>query len=472
ELIQLEEQTAQADKILCERLTLYPQYIAERDAWLDNKLRAPVLHHADASGLARTDCWSAGEAAAENIPAATPTRSNINPQLQSIIDRAMDTETLQLDEIVALFAARGNELEQICAAADQLRRDVSGDTIRYVVNRNINYTNVCTYKCKFCAFSKGKTSESLRGTPYLVDLDEIARRTQEAWQRGATEICLQGGIHPAFTGQTYLDICATVKAAAPDIHVHAFSPLEVTHGAHTLGTSIEKFLQQLRDAGLGTLPGTAAEILDDDVRKIICPDKITTAEWLNVIRTAHEQDLRTTSTIMFGHLETSTSWATHLLELRELQADTGGITEFVPLPFVHMEAPMYRRGMARPGPTWREVLLMHAVARLALHPHIPNIQVSWVKLGAEGAGACLNAGANDLGGTLMNESISRAAGADHGQEFCPEQMDALIQGIGRQAAHRDTLYRPVSAEQAKRSYNSAPLAEVVNRHAREYQIAS
>ncbi len=270
-----------------------------------------------------------------------------------------------------------------CSSPTRPAHESCGDTITYVVNRNINYTNLCTYKCSFCAFSKGKTHEDLRGAPYVLDMTEVARRTEEAWQRGATEVCLQGGIHPAFTGQTYLDVLHAVKEAAPDMHVHAFSPLEVTQGAKTLGIPLETFLRQLKAAGLGTLPGTAAEILDDEVRRHICPDKVNTAAWLGVMRTAHGLGLRTTSTIMFGHLETTRHWARHLLRLRDLQVETGGFTEFVPLPFVHMEAPVYRRGLARPGPTWRETMLMHAVARLVLGPVLHNIQVSWTKLGTK-----------------------------------------------------------------------------------------
>ena len=348
---------------------------------------------------------------------------------------------------------------------------MSGETVRYVVNRNINYTNICYYRCRFCAFSKGKTHEALRGTPYDLDLDEVVRRSREAWDRGATEVCLQGGIHPDYTGATYLGICRAIKEALPDMHVHAFSPLEVTQGAATLGLSLHDFLAQLKQAGLGTLPGTAAEILDDDVRKIICPDKVNTAQWLDVVSTAHRLGLRTTSTIMYGHVERPVSWARHLLVLRDLQAETGGITEFVPLPFVHMEAPMYLRGQARKGPTLREAVLMHAVARLALHPLITNIQTSWVKMGPEGAALCLNAGANDLGGTLMNESISRAAGTQHGQEFPPEAMEALIRSIGRIPVQRDTLYRPAPAERRAVSFNAAELAPVVQTPPRKMQAA-
>ncbi|MEO9189882.1 MAG: 5-amino-6-(D-ribitylamino)uracil--L-tyrosine 4-hydroxyphenyl transferase CofH, partial [Acetobacteraceae bacterium] len=343
--------------------------------------------------------------------------------------------------------------------------------VRYVVNRNINYTNICYYRCKFCAFSKGKTHEALRGTPYDLDHDEIVRRSVEAWQRGATEVCLQGGIHPDYTGETYVRICEAIKAAVPGMHLHAFSPLEITQGAATLGLTLTAFLTRLKEAGLGTLPGTAAEILDDPVRAVIAPDKIMTGHWLKVIRTAHELGLRTTSTIMYGHIERPISWARHLLALRDLQAETGGFTEFVPLPFVHMEAPMYLRGLSRKGPTFREAILMHAIGRLALHPLIPNIQASWVKMGPEGVALCLQAGANDMGGTLMNESISRAAGTEHGQEFPPEAMEALIRRIGRVPLQRDTLYRPVTEERHAAGFGAPELAPVVQTPPRKMMAA-
>ncbi|MBX9698298.1 MAG: 5-amino-6-(D-ribitylamino)uracil--L-tyrosine 4-hydroxyphenyl transferase CofH, partial [Acetobacteraceae bacterium] len=340
-------------------------------------------------------------------------------------------------------------------------RAVSGDIVRYVVNRNINYTNICTYRCSFCAFSKGKTHEALRGTPYDLDHGEIVRRAVEAWERGATEVCLQGGIHPDYTGATYEAICRAIKAAVPGMHIHAFSPLEVTQGAATLGIPLRDFLLRLKQAGLGTLPGTAAEILDDEIRDVIAPDKVNTAQWFEAVQTAHRIGLRTTSTIMFGHVEGPRHWARHLLRLRAAQAETGGFTEFVPLPFVHMEAPMYLKGRARKGPTFREAVLMHSVARLSLHPLITNIQVSWVKMGPEGVAMCLNAGANDLGGTLMNESISRAAGTQHGQEFPPEAMEELILRIGRVPRQRDTLYGPVPEERRRTSFGAAPLTPMV-----------
>ena len=449
EIEALAQRTAEMGKVLVPRLPVYPSYAFEADRWCAPGIATRVRRAIDAEGWAREDDWAPGLTVLPKprARAAGPRRSRWSPRRSR---KAVSGGRLDEQEIVRLFAARDADYEHVITAADALRQTVSGETVRYVVNRNINYTNICYYRCKFCAFSKGKTHEALRGTPYDLDLDEVVRRSREAWDRGATEVCLQGGIHPDYTGATYVGICRAIKAALPDMHVHAFSPLEVTQGAATLGLSLHDFLTQLKDAGLGTLPGTAAEILDDEVRKIICPDKVNTAQWLDVVSTAHRLGLRTTSTIMYGHVERPISWARHLLVLRDLQAETGGITEFVPLPFVHMEAPMYLRGQARKGPTLREAVLMHAVARLALHPLITNIQTSWVKMGPDGAALCLNAGANDLGGTLMNESISRAAGTQHGQEFPPEAMETLIRSIGRIPLQRDTLYRPASAGAACR----------------------
>jgi len=327
---------------------------------------------------------------------------------------------------------------------------------------------------RFCAFSKGKLGDTLRGPAYDLDLDEIARRAREAWDRGATEVCMQGGIHPRYNGRSYLDILDTAKRVAGGIHVHAFSPLEVHHGATSLGLTISDYLERLRGAGLGSLPGTAAEILDDDIRAVLCPDKLSSEQWLAVVEAAHRRGLRTTATIMFGHIERPEHWARHLLHIRDLQARTGGFTEFVPLPFVHMEAPLYLKGRARKGPTFRETVLMHAVSRLVLHPLIPNIQVSWVKLGADCAATCLNAGANDLGGTLMNESISHAAGAEHGQEFSPERMDALIASLGRKPRQRTTLYSDVPADRRHAAYGAPQLQPMIfGKHAiRERSIAA
>jgi FO synthase len=367
-----------------------------------------------------------------------------------------------LDEagVVVLLSARGSDVARICEAADALRRQMNGDIVSYAVNRNINYTNICTFGCRFCAFSKGGARSS-RGAAYDLDLDEVARRAAEAWDRGATEVCMQGGIHPDYSGETYIALCRAVKAAVPKMHIHAFSPLEVTHGAETLGLSVPHYLEKLREAGLGTLPGTAAEILDDEVRRIICPDKLDTVQWLAVVEAAHNLGLPTTATIMFGHVERAEHVARHLLRIRALQQRTGGFTEFVPLPFVHMEAPIALRGQSRSGPSFREALLMHAVARLSLHPLIPNIQASWTKLGAEGVRRCLAAGVNDLGGTLMNESISRAAGAAFGQEMPPAAMEDLIRSAGRTPRQRTTLYADVPVERHAAGLVARPLEPVV-----------
>jgi FO synthase len=455
----LAQRTAAMGKVLVQRLPVYPSYAFEADRWCAPDIAKRVRRAIDAEGWAREDDWAPGLTVLPRRRA--PLLGSVDPLVAQAVNKAASGARLAEPEIVRLFGGRDADYDHVITSADALRQAVSGETVRYVVNRNINYTNICYYRCRFCAFSKGKTHEALRGTPYDLDLDEVVRRSREAWDRGATEVCLQGGIHPDYTGATYLGICRAIKEALPDMHVHAFSPLEVTQGAATLGLSLHDFLAQLKVAGLGTLPGTAAEILDDDVRKIICPDKVNTAQWLDVVSTAHRLGLRTTSTIMYGHVERPVSWARHLLVLRDLQAETGGITEFVPLPFVHMEAPMYLRGQARKGPTLREAVLMHAVARLVLHPLITNIQTSWVKMGPEGAALCLNAGANDLGGTLMNESISRAAGTQHGQEFPPEAMEDLIRSIGRIALQRDTLYRPAPDERREVSFNAAELAPVV-----------
>ncbi|MDQ0510121.1 5-amino-6-(D-ribitylamino)uracil--L-tyrosine 4-hydroxyphenyl transferase CofH [Ancylobacter amanitiformis] len=445
--------TARAGKVLSPRLAVYPAYIEDRARWLDPAVAPLVLRRADGAGLAHEGGWRVGapEARVVEWPAA-PAIAGPETVLEAVLDKAVAGRALDEGEIVALFDARGSRAQRVFAAADALRRAVVGDTVSYVVTRNINYTNVCAHKCGFCAFSKGRQHEHLRGRPYELDLDEIQRRTREAWARGATEVCMQGGIHPDFSGDTYLAILRAVKRAVPDMHVHAFSPLEVRHGAATLGLSVPDFLLALKQAGLGSLPGTAAEILDDEVRARLCADKLTTREWLETVAAAHRVGLRTTSTIMFGHVDGYRHWARHLLRLRQLQAETGGITEFVPLPFLHMEAPLYLKGGTRAGPSRREALLMHAVGRLALNPLIPNIQASWVKLGEGGLVAALAAGANDSGGTLMDESISRAAGGVHGQEFPPDRMEAAIRAAGRLARQRTTLYGEAPSRQKQRSY--------------------
>ena len=449
EIAHLSRVCAAAGLPLVERLTIHPHFVATDDAsWLDPVLRPAVLKLSDSEGLARDSRWSPGVVDPAPGRPALPLGVRHNgptaPALHRILDRAAAGRGLAGDEIVALFATRGAAAAAVVEAADALRREVNGDAVTYVINRNINYTNICTHSCSFCAFSKTSSKGGLRDKPYDLDLEEIANRAREAVARGATEVCLQGGIHPRYTGDTYLAILRAVKDACPGLHVHAFSPLEVSQGARTLGLPVRDYLMRLKDAGLGSLPGTAAEILSDDIRAQICPDKLTTAEWLGVVGDAHRVGLPTTSTIMFGHLERTEHWARHLNALRRQQDETGGFTEFVPLPLVHMEAPFYRRGQSRKGPTWREAVMMHAVARLALHGSIGSIQCSWVKLGVEGAAAVLASGANDIGGVLMNESISRAAGASHGQDVSVDDLRAAAAACGRPLRQRTTLYRDVA----------------------------
>ncbi len=447
--------TEAAGHELVERLTIYPAFAAAPARWLDPALRAPVLRLSDGANLAREDGWIAGAA---TPPGLAPRHRTPLARLLAALRRG---EAPEEAELLGLFAARGAAFDAVLATADALRAEACGGTVTYAVNRNINYTNLCTLACGFCAFSKGRGHADLRGRPYDLDLGEIARRTQEAWARGATEVCLQGGIHPDYTGATYLAILRAVKEAVPEMHVHAFSPLEVVQGARTLGLGLADYLARLKAAGLGSLPGTAAEILDDEVRGVICPDKPGTAEWLAVMQAAHAVGLRSTATIMFGHVERPIHWVRHLLRLRAQQAASGGFTEFVPLPFVAAEAPIFRKGLARRGPTWREAALMHAVARIALHGAIGHIQASWVKLSPEGAAAMLGCGADDMGGTLMNESISRAAGAAHGQELPPEAMERLIRAAGRTPRQRSTLYADVAPGRRAAARAAPPLAPPV-----------
>jgi len=448
ELEMLASETGATGKFLQQRLTVYPQYVLASAKWLDPEVRPHVLKLADGAGLGREDSWLTGTSLEPPGGFDLPSRNSAiridrrpgRDSVDTILQKAQAGDTLTVAEISRLFDARGEEFSKVCQAADSMRQSLCGDAVSYVVNRNINYTNICSYRCKFCAFAKGKKRTPASDAPYLKSPQEVVRLAREAWQRGATEVCMQGGIHPQFTGQSYLDICSAVHQALPELHIHAFSPLEVTHGAQSLGLSVPHFLQQLKEAGLKTLPGTAAEILSDDIREIICPDKLNTQQWLDVVGAAHEVGLPTTATIMFGHVDQYHHWGTHLLNILRLQQRTGGFTEFVPLPFVASEAPIYRRGQSRRGPTFREAVLMHAVSRLVFTRHIPNIQTSWVKMGLDGARICLSAGANDFGGTLMNESITRAAGAVHGQEMTPATLERAINSCGRRPYQRNTLY--------------------------------
>lgn len=497
-LSELAAAVAAEGKLLAPRLAIYPRFLADPAKWLSCaggplSVASAALRASDSEGLARGHSFMAGlkddvEPLATNasaprmghlilppsvggaaalcvsrsgaiLPSDGAAAGPVSGAIADILARAaaggarLLVAPLTEAEIQALMATRGEECETVCRAADALRLAVNGDVVTYCVNRNVNYTNVCTFGCTFCAFSKGPMAEEARGASYLLPPAEVARRAVEAWERGATEVCLQGGIHPTFDASTYLGYLRAVKEAVPGMHVHAFSPLEVYQGSTRSGIPLRTFLEQLRDAGLGSLPGTAAEILEPSIRALLCADKLTADEWVEVIRSAHAVGLKTTSTIMFGHLESAASWAHHLARIRAVAlASPGCITEFVPLPFVHPHAPLYRAGRARRGPTLRECLLMHAVARLALHGAVSNIQASWVKMGPEHAAELLAAGANDMGGVLMNESITRAAGASHGQELLPAEMDALIRAAGRVPRQRTTLYGAPPRSQVLASY--------------------
>jgi FO synthase len=443
---------------LIERGALPPEVTVDQARTeLDKELFTAYLGQIDGSGRARPRYqWAPGMDMEAPIPTGRVSTQwtdrawmeseyrldlgALDSGLADILQSSLDGVRPSRDELEMLFRARGDEVDAIAAVADILRQRTNGDVVTYVVNRNINYTNQCTFKCGFCAFSKGPRSLNLRGEPYLMAIPQVVERAVEASNRGATEVCLQGGIHPDFDGNFYVNLVESIKEYLPDMHIHGFTPLEVWQGAETLGVPLRDYLVRLRDAGLGTLPGTAAEILDDDVRLHLCADKIRTAQWAEVMMTAHSLGLRSTATIMFGHVDSPASWANHFEVLRHIQTETGGITEIVPLPFVHMGAPIFLRGQARPGPTWDEVLLMHSVARLAFDGLIDNIQASWVKLGLGAGGRLLNAGCNDLGGTLMDETISRSAGAAHGTSVEAADMEALIRSVGRIPARRSTLY--------------------------------
>ncbi len=438
--------TESAGKTLAPRLTVYPEYVRDPESWLDPAVRFPVLCANDLEGLARDDDWASGGETPPGRLLPPPTPARAGGPVGEVLDGVRAGEEVGVDELVTLLGARGPEVAAVCDVADELRREIVGDVVTFVRNRNINYTNICTFKCRFCAFSKGPLSLNLRGDPYLLGVDEMQARVVEAVECGATEVCLQGGIHPDFDGSYYLDVARAVKAVAPDIHVHGFTALEVTEGARRLGMDLAEYLTLAKEAGLSTLPGTAAEILDDEVRAVICPDKIDTEEWLDAHRIAHSVGLRSNVTIMFGHVERPEHVARHLVRTRALQQETGGFTEFVPLPFVHMATPIFIQGKARKGPTFREVLLMHAVGRIAYRGWIENVQISWVKTGIAGARQALQAGCNDLGGTLMDENISRAAGANHGQEADEADFHAMVDPLGRPLAQRTTLYGRITTE--------------------------
>ena len=490
DLDRLREVTEAKGHTLAPRLTIHPAFACEPERWLDPALHFPVADRSDSDGYARDDAGSVWpertmERAKVDDGAEFELTGTISSQwyvgtgadpeslipgepfatgaVKEVLDGVRAGQDVGFDEILTLFRARGREVAAVAQVADELRQEIVGDVITWVANRNINYTNVCTFKCRFCGFSKGPLSLNLRGTPYLLELEDIADRTIEAAEAGATEVCLQGGIHPNFDGDYYIDVARAVNEAVPGMHIHGFTALEVTEGAKRNQEPLADYLSRLRKAGQKSLPGTAAEILHDDVRATLCPDKINTEEWLEAHRIAHSVGLGSNVTIMFGSIERPEHWVHHLLRTRALQEETGGFSEFVGLPFVHMASPIYLQKKSRRGPTFREVVLMHAVARIAYRGRIDNIQGSWVKLGFDSISQLLQSGANDLGGTLMDENISRAAGADHGTEVNAEDFRRIVEPLGRTLVQRTTLYgRPdpsnLPLEPTRRGRISIPVA--------------
>ena len=480
----LADDTADRGLELRERLTIYPEFALRPDPFLAGKMRGPVAALMGEDGLAvagsmpepiswqdpdvtwkprsteltfargpgsglrpdaglvygETDLPERTRAWAAEVARAAPER--LDTDIRSALRRAERGGPVTDDDALALFGAEGDALEALCAVADDLRRQAVGDDVTYVVNRNINFTNVCYVGCRFCAFAQREVDPE----SYTLTLAEVAERAREADDWGCTEVCMQGGIHPDLPATFYFDLLDAVKAAAPDIHIHAFSPMEVMSGASKLGISYREFLEECRRLGLGTIPGTAAEILDDDVRWVLTKGKLPADTWEEIVRTAHELGIRSSSTIMYGHVDAPPHWVFHIRRLARIQRDTGGFTEFVPLPFVHQNAPIYLAGKARPGATFEENLRMHAVARILLDGSVPNIQVSWVKLGVDACQAILRSGANDFGGTLMEETISRMAGAEWGIEMTPDQFDDAIHAIGRAPVVRTTTYERVVRE--------------------------
>jgi FO synthase len=495
QLEELADRSGEQGFALTERLCVYPEWATRPDPWLAGRMRGPVAALADDAGLARRDHaptgqpWQdpeteytattsamdavisgdeAGGSAADGRNARSaqatddlhravygdlheiaagvlehnrprvegPARSRIRPEVSAALARAQRGVVLDDDEALVLFDTSGVELDALARAADEVRADRVGDTVTYVVNRNLNFTNICYTGCRFCAFAQRRDDPDA----YNLSLDEIADRVQEAWDVGATEVCIQGGIHPDLGGDYYFDVLDAVKGRVPEIHVHAYSPMEVVNGATRLGISIREWLAEAKRRGLGSVPGTAAEILDDEVRWVLTKGKLPADAWIEVITTAHELGIPTTSTMMYGHVDEPRHWVAHLKLLRRIQEDTGGFTEFVPLPFVHQQAPVYLAGVARPGPSWEDNRRVHAVARLLLAGAIDNVQLSWVKMGLENAVEILQGGVNDLGGTLMEETISRMAGSTHGIRQDPASLRAVAASAGRPVAERDTLY--------------------------------
>jgi len=364
---------------------------------------------------------------------------DIDPIISEILNQSLDSKNISIKQAVELFQTTGTEMTMTAMVADNLRRRTVGDNVTFVINRNINFTNVCIKRCGFCAYSRDFRNEE----SYFLPIEEVVRRAKEAWDLGATEICIQAGLPPKMDGFLYVDLCKAIKKVLPNIHIHAFSPEEIMYGSYRSGLSVKEYLKMLKESGLGSLPGTAAEILDQDIRDLISPGRITVADWMNVITTAHKLKIPTTSTIMYGHVESAEDRAKHLDLLRSIQKQTGGFTEFVPLSFVHKEAPMYNHNLVKgivPGPTGQDVIKMHAISRIMLHNFINNIQVSWVKEGAKMSQMLLETGVNDFGGTLINESISTSAGSEYGQLMRPKEIRSLIQSAGRIPAQRNSTY--------------------------------
>ena len=476
DLDRLEEVTNAYGFNLAPRLTIHPEFALQPEQWLAEDNRFPVFDRSDAEGLGRDDPGSQmPEKTMENRDAGSgadvlvadenstqwysgganhsptllvPGRPMARGAVKEVLDGVLSGQEVGAEQIVTLFEARGTEVAAVAEVANELRHATVGDNVTWVHNRNINYTNVCTFKCRFCGFSKGPLSLNLRGTPYMLTLEDIQERVIEAATLGATEVTLQGGIHPSFDGDYYIDVCKAIQDVVPDMHLHGFTALEVIEGAKRLNESLAEYLIRLKEAGLKSLPGTAAEVLDDEVRDILCPDKISTEEWLECHEAAHSVGLHSNITIMFGSIEQPKHWANHIVRTRDVQKRTQGFTEWIPLPFVHMASPIYLQRQARRGPTFRETLLMHSVGRIAFHGLIDNVQVSWVKIGIEGARQILMAGANDLGGTLMDENISRAAGAQHGQGLVEDDFRRLTKPLGRNLRQRTTSYAAADGKPA------------------------
>lgn len=387
--------------------------------------------------------WSPGSG--KEIPKLNELTYNVSSSFKStnfekILSKAQEGNEISNDELEELFKTSGKYINKIAEVADNLNRSINKDDVTFVKNRNINYTNQCYFKCGFCGFSKGPKSLNLKEKPYNLEPQEVVKRSVEAFNDGASEVCLQGGIHPEYTGKFYLELVKQIKKEVPDLHIHGFTPLEIWQGAETINLSVEDYLTLLKDAGLNTLPGTAAEILDNRIRKYLCPDKITSEQWGYVMEVAHSLEIKSTATIMFGHIDDIKSWVNHFDLIKRIQKRTKGFTEIVPLPFVHMGSPIFLQGKSMPGPTWDEVTLIHALARIYFYGSIDNIQASWVKLGHDGASKLLHAGVNDLGGTLINENISRASGADHGQHTTDIEFVELIEKSNKKPFLRNTLY--------------------------------